>query len=728
MTTTDNKILTSAIETYRHYAGQPTLSDIESCRQDSNDEILHITPYFSTMDLVKLEDLTYTRSFTYSLKNRQLLFTSNVTPINKNLVRRLASPDGQYLALVTKETKGEQDLYYVQIWHDEHLIFNYEVNDNKISPHGKILPKNDYGSFFEWSPDSRRLIFTAEEKRKPLKSYFTAEKLDDIGEPASIYRENWGEQMELFETSVVCIFDLDIKQVKLIENQPKDLYFGQCTWTTNPDECILVAFRCEPYRLGLIYCENRSTALFKCNWRNNEWIQLTEFDQLCRLFPRHLPKKDNQFIYLQSDVYRAHAQCKRLILFNTETKQEKILIDRIDNVNYSNPNVAPFTAEWDTQFKGLYGSFPLRCYSSDGRYLLLSSISGSRNVLYIYDFTEEKMLSLDSPLGVNTSVNGLAIFGHYVVVNIVDCRTPFRLYIFDLRNLNKIDKDINDWYLIVEHEFKKEEKNKIEWNLDRFYPDNELIPVESIYVHIRDTQSKRPLMVLIHGGPNGNVTLNYYIGVVSYIALGFDVLIVNYRGSTGFGQASIDKLLGNISKVDVQDCHEAIRRCLEYTEPNRSVILIGGSHAGVIIGRLIGEYPNEYAVAVMRNPVTDLLHTYITSDIPDWSLAQSANSQFDFETGRNRFADTSLITQLIEISPIRLIDQIKTPVLLQLGKKDKRVPSSLGLRYYECLKAKKIPTKLYIYDSNHALSETSCASDCFVNTVLFIYEHLNLSS
>ncbi|CAF4045424.1 unnamed protein product [Rotaria sordida] len=728
MTTTDNKILTSAIETYRHYAGQPTLSDIESCRQDSNDEILHITPYFSTMDLVKLEDLTYTRSFTYSLKNRQLLFTSNVTPINKNLVRRLASPDGQYLALVTKETKVEQDLYYVQIWHDEHLIFNYEVNDNKISPHGKILPKNDYGSFFEWSPDSRRLIFTAEEKRKPLKSYFTAEKLDDIGEPASIYRENWGEQMELFETSVVCIFDLDIKQVKLIENQPKDLYFGQCTWTTNPDECILVAFRCEPYRLGLIYCENRSTALFKCNWRNNEWIQLTEFDQLCRLFPRHLPKKDNQFVYLQSDVYRAHAQCKRLILFNTETKQEKILIDRIDNVNYSNPNVAPFTAEWDTQFKGLYGSFPLRCYSSDGRYLLLSSISGSRNVLYIYDFTEEKMLSLDSPLGVNTSVNGLAIFGHYVVVNIVDCRTPFRLYIFDLRNLNKIDKDINDWYLIVEHEFKKEEKNKIEWNLDRFYPDNELIPVESIYVHIRDTQSKRPLMVLIHGGPNGNVTLNYYIGVVSYIALGFDVLIVNYRGSTGFGQASIDKLLGNISKVDVQDCHEAIRRCLEYTEPNRSVILIGGSHAGVIIGRLIGEYPNEYAVAVMRNPVTDLLHTYITSDIPDWSLAQSANSQFDFETGRNRFADTSLITQLIEISPIRLIDQIKTPVLLQLGKKDKRVPSSLGLRYYECLKAKKIPTKLYIYDSNHALSETSCASDCFVNTVLFIYEHLNLSS
>ncbi len=123
-------------------------------------------------------------------------------------------------------------------------------------------------------------------------------------------------------------------------------------------------------------------------------------------------------------------------------------------------------------------------------------------MLYIYDFTEENFFSLDSPLGVNTSVNGLAIFGHYVVANIVDCRTPYRLYVFDLNTLNK---ESDGWHLIAEHEFKKEEKHEIQWKLDRFFPDNELIPVESIYVHISDTQSKRPLMVLVHGGPNSVV-------------------------------------------------------------------------------------------------------------------------------------------------------------------------------------------------------------------------------
>ena len=91
-----------------------------------------------------------------------------------------------------------------------------------------------------------------------------------------------------------------------------------------------MAFPLEPYRIGLIFCENRSTALFKCNWKNGQWTQLTEFDQICRLYPRHLPKENNQLVYLQSDVYRAHRQCQRLILFNTDTKEEKILVDRID--------------------------------------------------------------------------------------------------------------------------------------------------------------------------------------------------------------------------------------------------------------------------------------------------------------------------------------------------------------------------------------------------------------
>ncbi|CAF5032401.1 unnamed protein product, partial [Rotaria sp. Silwood1] len=110
------------------------------------------------------------------------------------------------------------------------------------------------------------------------------------------------------------------------------------------------------------------------------------------------------------------------------------------------------------------------------------------------------------------------------------------------------------------------------------------------------------------------------------------------------------------------------------------------------------------------------------------TLAQSVNSLVCFQTGQNRFANTSLITYTIEQSPIRLIDQIITLVLLQLSKKDRCIPFSVGLHYYEYLKTSNTPTRSYVDDSNYTLRELPTDSDCFANIVFFIYEHVHLSS
>lgn len=156
--------------------------------------------------------------------------------------------------------------------------------------------------------------------------------------------------------------------------------------------------------------------------------------------------------------------------------------------------------------------------------------------------------------------------------------------------------------------------------------------------------------------------------------------------------------------------------------------MIGGSHAGVIIGRLIGEYPDEYAAAVLRNPVTDFIHMNTVSDIPDWLFAQLFNKSYSLEEGRNSLFHGSLFESMREQSSITVGNKIKAPVLLQLGRNDKRVPCSTGLRYYEYLKGQKVSVKLYMYDSNHALIEPAVASDCFVNTILFLDEHLKFYS
>lgn len=224
-------------------------------------------------------------------------------------------------------------------------------------------------------------------------------------------------------------------------------------------------------------------------------------------------------------------------------------------MTYSDENAQPFEAQWDDQFKGIYLPLPLRCYSSDGRYLLVRTISGSRAMLFVFDLVEKKLHRISSPIGPKTSVHGLAIFDHFVAVNVVDCRTTFRLFIFDLKSLTQQE---NGWHLIAENSLKKDELENVDWTLDRFFPDGEKIPVESYYVHSTNKDNKRPLMVLVHGGPNSNVfckfhqsmkicdlrrkkssisfSVDYYLGVMAYVSLGFDVLIVNYRGSIGFGQ------------------------------------------------------------------------------------------------------------------------------------------------------------------------------------------------
>ena len=68
-----------------------------------------------------------------------------------------------------------------------------------------------------------------------------------------------------------------------------------------------------------------------------------------------------------------------------------------------------------------------------------------------------------------------------------------------------------------------------------------------------DKVSQPPLVVFPHGGPHVAIPADYLVWPVCLAALGFAVLLVNYRGSMGFGQRSIYSLPGKVGKQDVQD-------------------------------------------------------------------------------------------------------------------------------------------------------------------------------
>lgn len=107
---------------------------------------------------------------------------------------------------------------------------------------------------------------------------------------------------------------------------------------------------------------------------------------------------------------------------------------------------------------------------------------------------------------------------------------------------------------------------------------------------------------------------------INYFFPGYATLLVNYRGSSGAGQDSLNHLVGRIGKSDVADCVLAtVQAYIQYPwiDSNRAV-LFGSSHGGFLVAHLSAHYPDMYKAVVARNPVIDVASMTVASDSPDW--------------------------------------------------------------------------------------------------------------
>ncbi|GBG58646.1 hypothetical protein CBR_g47 [Chara braunii] len=236
----------------------------------------------------------------------------------------------------------------------------------------------------------------------------------------------------------------------------------------------------------------------------------------------------------------------------------------------------------------------------------------------------------------------------------------------------------------------------------------------------------RPLILVPHGGPHSVFITSYAMAHAYLCAMGYAVLAVNYRGSLGFGEEAIQSLPGNVGRQDVADMLQALGFAIQHCNmlDRTRVAIIGGSHGGFLAAHLIGQAPDLFRTAVLRNPVCNVSSMVGITDIPDWCFTEAMGGV----RGPSAYSEIPRVEDLqtfYRISPAAHIDKVKVPTLFLLGKEDRRVPMSNALQYVHALRSRGLEARVVVFpEDNHALDKPQTEFETWVTVASWLRQHL----
>ncbi|MCK4236532.1 MAG: S9 family peptidase, partial [Candidatus Krumholzibacteria bacterium] len=206
-----------------------------------------------------------------------------------------------------------------------------------------------------------------------------------------------------------------------------------------------------------------------------------------------------------------------------------------------------------------------------------------------------------------------------------------------------------------------------------------------------DPSKRWPLLVLVHGGPHGTFgdCFHFRWNAQTFAAPGYVTAMVNFHGSSSFGQDYTDAITGEHGRKPLVDVMKAVDLLIGrgFIDKKRMAVA-GGSYGGYLVS-WIGTQTDRFACFINHAGVFDLCIQFGS----------------DVTFGRSRAYGGTVWANLEDVirwSPAHHMENYITPTLIIHGEKDYRVPVGNGLEAYGMLKAKGVPAKLiYFPDENH---------------------------
>ncbi len=208
-----------------------------------------------------------------------------------------------------------------------------------------------------------------------------------------------------------------------------------------------------------------------------------------------------------------------------------------------------------------------------------------------------------------------------------------------------------------------------------------------------DARRKHPVLQLIHGGPYAAAgdTFAYRWNTHLFASRGYVVASVNYHGSSGFGFAFRDSIMGRMGRLEMQDIEAGTDWLLSkpWADAKR-VFAAGGSYGGFLVAWMNGHIAaGRYQAYVCHAGVFDRVATF---------SADSYNER-PRDLGALFWEDAAKVRAQ---SPHTFAHRMDTPTLITHGNNDYRVPDTNGLAYYNTLLVRGVATRLaWFPDENH---------------------------
>jgi dipeptidyl aminopeptidase/acylaminoacyl peptidase len=342
-----------------------------------------------------------------------------------------------------------------------------------------------------------------------------------------------------------------------------------------------------------------------------------------------------------------------------------------------NGNVRPLTSAWDRSVSKL-GATP------NGRRVLATADDVGQAALFSIDPSSGTPTKLVS----TGEVEDFVATETSVIFTLAGIGAPSDLFMIpvtggDARRLTAVNEDVLGARQMSEYEqfsFKG-------WN------------DETVYGYVVkpygfDPGKRFPIAFVVHGGPQVSMQnlWSYRWNAEAFAGAGYAVVMIDFHGSPGYGQAFTDSIRGDWGGKPLVDLQKGLASALEkypWLDGNRACAL-GASYGGFMMNWIEGNWPDRFKCIVNHDGVFDQRMMYYSTEELWFTEWENRGTQYEHPLEYEKF------------NPVNDVARWRTPMLVVHSEQDFRIPYSQGIAAFTALQRRGIESRFLEFpDENH---------------------------